>query len=77
VAGVRDRLKVTVFPYLTSPVVHRYLTQSMRFADADAEQIVRTVGGHLGNVVECYVDAPRYGLQGTLSPHCWCIKVGP
>jgi hypothetical protein len=68
-AGIRDRLKVVVFPYLRDELVEKYLTHAVagiRFPAEDAALIARTVGGHMGNIVECILDAPRYGLRGSI-----------
>jgi len=65
--GIRDRLKVVVFPYLRDDLVEKFLTRaspSIRFPAEDAQLIARIVGGHMGNIVECILDAPRYGLRG-------------
>jgi hypothetical protein len=57
---------LTVWPYLPDNTVEKYLTHAvpaLRFPAEDAALIARTVGGHMGNIVECIIDTPRYGLR--------------
>ncbi len=58
-----------VWPYLPDNTVEKYLTHAvpaLRFPAEDAALIARTVGGHMGNIVECIIDTPRYGLRSAL-----------
>jgi hypothetical protein len=69
VSGIRDRLKVHIFPFIPDAAVAKYLTSSVNppFSANDASLVARIVGGHMGNVLEVITDYQSHGLKTVLS----------